>query len=66
MATLYDRVVKGMEVALETAHKSVEVIMGKAITRQQIIDKPKPLLRTFAHSNRDCAVQFDNRGLMNL
>jgi hypothetical protein len=30
MATLYDRVVKGMEAALGTAQKSVEVLMEKA------------------------------------
>jgi hypothetical protein len=33
MAMLYDRVVKGMEVALETAQKSFEVVMGRPRTR---------------------------------
>jgi hypothetical protein len=37
MAMLYDRVVKGMEVALETAQKSVEVLMGKAEDTAEII-----------------------------
>jgi hypothetical protein len=37
MATLYDRVVKGMEVALETAQKSVEVLMGKAEDTAEVI-----------------------------
>jgi hypothetical protein len=37
VATLYDRVVKGMEVALETAQKSVEVLMGKAEDTAEVI-----------------------------
>jgi hypothetical protein len=37
MATLYDRVVKGMEVALGTAQKSVEVLMGKAEDTAEVI-----------------------------
>ena len=37
MAMLYDRVVKGMEVALETAQKSVEVLMGKAEDTAEVI-----------------------------
>lgn len=37
MATLYDRVVKGMEVALETAQKSVEALMGKAEDTAEVI-----------------------------
>src|SRR5262245_36904661 len=37
MATLYDRVVKGMEVALETAQKSVEVLMVKAEDTAEVI-----------------------------
>ncbi len=37
MTALYDRVVKGMEVALETAQKSVEVIMGKAEDTAEVI-----------------------------
>jgi hypothetical protein len=37
MATLYDRVVKGMEVAVETAQRSVEVLMGKAEDTAEII-----------------------------
>jgi hypothetical protein len=37
MATLYDRVVKGMEVALETAQKSVEMLMGKAEDTAEVI-----------------------------
>jgi hypothetical protein len=37
MATLYDRVVKGMEVALETAQKSVEVLMEKAEDTAEVI-----------------------------
>src|SRR5207248_7260812 len=32
----------------------------------QVIGKTKSLLRTFAHGNGDCAVQFDNRGWLNL
>src|SRR5919109_4876041 len=37
MATLYDRVVKGMEVALGTAQKSVEVLMEKAEDTAEVI-----------------------------
>jgi predicted subunit of tRNA(5-methylaminomethyl-2-thiouridylate) methyltransferase len=37
MAMLYDRVVKGMEVALETAQKSVEALMGKAEDTAEVI-----------------------------
>jgi predicted subunit of tRNA(5-methylaminomethyl-2-thiouridylate) methyltransferase len=37
MAMLYDRVVKGMEVALETAQKSVEVLMEKAEDTAEVI-----------------------------
>jgi hypothetical protein len=37
MATLYDRVVQGMEVALETAQKSVEALMGKAEDTAEVI-----------------------------
>jgi hypothetical protein len=37
MATLYDRVVKGYEVALETAQKSVEALMGKAEDTAEVI-----------------------------
>jgi hypothetical protein len=37
MAMLYDRVVKGMEAALETAQKSVEVLMGKAEDTAEVI-----------------------------
>jgi len=37
VATLYDRVVKGMEVALETAQKSVEALMGKAEDTAEVI-----------------------------
>jgi predicted subunit of tRNA(5-methylaminomethyl-2-thiouridylate) methyltransferase len=37
MATLYDRVVKGMEVAFGTAQKSVEALMGKAEDTAEVI-----------------------------
>jgi hypothetical protein len=37
MPTLYDRVVKGMEVALDTAQKSVEALMGKAEDTAEVI-----------------------------
>jgi hypothetical protein len=37
MATLYDRVVKGMETALGTAQKSVEMLMGKAEDTAEVI-----------------------------
>jgi hypothetical protein len=37
MATLYDRVVKGMEFAVETAQKSVEMLMGKAEDTAEVI-----------------------------
>jgi hypothetical protein len=37
MAMLYDRVVKGMEAAWETAQKSVEVLMGKAEDTAEVI-----------------------------
>jgi hypothetical protein len=37
MATLYDRVVKGMEAALGTAQKSVEMLMGKAEDTAEVI-----------------------------
>jgi hypothetical protein len=37
MAMLYERVVKGMEAALETAQKSVEVLMGKAEDTAEVI-----------------------------
>jgi hypothetical protein len=37
VATLYDRVVKGMEVALETAQKSVEMLMEKAEDTAEVI-----------------------------
>ena len=37
VATLYDRVVKGMEVAVETAQKSVEMLMGKAEDTAEVI-----------------------------
>jgi hypothetical protein len=42
-----------------------EVIVGEVLARQQVIDKSKTLLRTFAHGNGNCAVQFDNRGWLN-
>ena len=37
MATLYDRVVKGMEAALSTAQKSVEMLMEKAEDTAEVI-----------------------------
>jgi hypothetical protein len=37
MATLYDRVAKGMEVALDKASKSVEALMGKAEDTAEVI-----------------------------
>jgi len=37
MPTLYDRVVKGMEVALETARKSAETLMEKAEDTAEVI-----------------------------
>jgi hypothetical protein len=37
MATLYDRVVKGMETALGTAQKSVEILMEKAEDTAEVI-----------------------------
>jgi hypothetical protein len=37
MTTLYDRVMKGMEVARETAQKSVEVLMEKAEDTAEVI-----------------------------
>ncbi len=37
MTTLYDRVVKGMEVALDTARKSAETLMGKAEDTAEVI-----------------------------
>ena len=37
MATLYDRVVKGMEAALGTAQKSVEILMEKAEDTAEVI-----------------------------
>ena len=37
MATLYDRVAKGMEVALDRASKSVEALMGKAEDTAEVI-----------------------------
>ena len=37
MATLYDRVVKGMEVAVGTAQKSVEMLMEKAEDTAEVI-----------------------------
>jgi hypothetical protein len=42
-----------------------EVILGEVLARQQVIDKSKTLLQTFAHGNRHRAVQFDNRGWLN-
>src|SRR6478672_6106596 len=42
-----------------------EVIVGEAIARQQVIDKTKTLLRTFAHRDGHCTIEFDNRGWMN-
>jgi hypothetical protein len=39
--------------------------VGEAIPRQQLIDKTKPLLWTFAHGNGHCTIKFDNRGWMN-
>jgi hypothetical protein len=41
------------------------VIVGKLLAREQVIDKSKTLLQTFAHGNGHCAVQFDNRGWLN-
>jgi len=41
------------------------VIVGKLFAREQVIDKSKALLQTFAHGNGHCAVQFDNRGCLN-
>jgi hypothetical protein len=37
MTTLYDRVVKGMEFALETARKSAETLMEKAEDTAEVI-----------------------------
>jgi hypothetical protein len=42
-----------------------EVILGEVLARQQVIDKSKTLLQTFAHGNGHRAVQFDNRGWLN-
>jgi integrase len=39
-----------------------EVLAGELISGQQVIDKTKTLLQTFAHDNGHGAVQFDNRG----
>jgi hypothetical protein len=33
----------------------------EVLARQQVIDKTKTLLRTFAHGNGRRAVKFDNR-----
>jgi TonB dependent receptor len=41
------------------------VILGEVLARQQVIDKSKTLLQTFAHGNGHHAVQFDNRGWLN-
>jgi hypothetical protein len=41
------------------------VILGEVLARQQVIDKSKTLLQTFAHGNGHRAVQFDNRGWLN-
>src|SRR5581483_8183981 len=43
-----------------------EMIVREMLARQQVIDKRKPLRQTFAHGNGHGAVQFDNRGWMNL
>jgi flagellar biosynthesis/type III secretory pathway protein FliH len=37
MPTLYDRVMQGMEFALETARKSAETLMGKAEETAEVI-----------------------------
>ena len=37
MPTLYDRVMQGMEYALETARKSAEALMGKAEETAEVI-----------------------------
>jgi hypothetical protein len=42
-----------------------EVIVGWVLACQQVIDKSKTLLQTFAHGNGHCAVQFGNRGWLN-
>jgi hypothetical protein len=42
-----------------------KVIVGEVLARQQVIDKSKSLLWTFAHGNGHCAVQFDSRGWLN-
>jgi hypothetical protein len=39
--------------------------VGEVLARQQVIDKTKSLLRSFAHGNGHCAVKFDNRGWLN-
>jgi hypothetical protein len=39
--------------------------VGQVLARQQVIDKTKPLFRTFAHRNGYCAFQFDNRRWLN-
>jgi hypothetical protein len=39
--------------------------VGEALARQQVVDRTKTLLRTFAHGNGHYAVQFDKRGWLN-
>jgi len=42
-----------------------EVIVGDVLAHQQVIDKTKTLLRSFASGNSHCAAMYGNRGWLN-
>lgn len=58
MATLYDRVLKGMEFALETARKSAETVMEKAEDTAEVIK----LRLERARLEREISKQFARLG----
>ena len=58
MTTLYDRVVKGMEVAFETARKSAETLMEKAEDTAEVIK----LRLEKARLERDISKKFSELG----
>jgi hypothetical protein len=41
------------------------VIIGEFFARQKVIDETKPLLRTFAHGDGNCTVEFHDRRWLN-
>lgn len=55
MATLYDRVVKGMEFAMDTARKSAETVMEKAEDTAEVIKYRLEKWRLERETSKKCA-----------